>query len=746
MKIHILFKILILTLISTTSNAQFGFERYDSIPVNIGIDTLKMPWAGGLNYAQFSDFDFDFDGDLDLFVFDRSNNQIRVFLTESVNGNLEYVAAQDVRSSFPDDVRYRATMVDYDNDGRKDLWTYGIGGVKVYRNVGDATNGIQWELFKSLLYSDYDGSFANLYVSSSDIPAYEDIDLDGDIDVLTFHIGGERMEYHKNMSMENYGHADSLEFVLKNECWGKFTENANNDSIQLSSQNSYCNGGSGLGDIQKSGLHTGSTILALDYDNSGVFDLILGDVSYDDLSYLTNSGTLPNQDSPMISVDYNFPSNTTPVSMFLFPAAFFIDVDHDNVKDLIVGANAKGVSQNRKSVLYYKNIGTNALPNFIYQQDDFLQEEMIEVGVGSIPILFDYNGDDLEDLLVANFFRYKDTLAKESNITYYQNTGTTTEPNFTFVDDDWLNLSQSGLGLRMVPTFGDLDNDGDKDMIIGSEDGHIHFYPNNATGAQANFGPGQFNLTDNVGADITTFGYASPQLYDLNEDGLLDLIIGKRTGEIMYYQNVGTATAFSFQLITSNLGNVDVNTTSPEGYATPHFTSVDDTTYLFVGNINGHLYYYENIEDSIADGQSFTLINSSYAGINTGGYAAPYIVDIDNDGKLNLFLGGDLGGVWSYETNPLSTVSIFEEDKIDKFEFNLFPNPNSGEFTIKMKEFKNNLAYNILDFSGRTIQSSPIYGNTTTVSLSNIAAGIYFCQLKSKSGEIIAVKKVVISD
>lgn len=729
---------------TNTVVGQYGFERNDSTVVKIGIDTLNMAWGGGLNYAQFSDFDFDFDGDLDLFVFDRSNDQIRIFTQEIINGTPEYVAAHDVRNQFPDDVRYRATMVDYDNDGRKDLWTYGIGGVKVYRNVGDATNGIQWELFKSLLYSDYNGSFANLYVSSSDIPAYADIDEDGDIDVLTFHIGGERMEYHKNMSMENYGHADSLEFVLKNECWGKFTENANNDSIQLSSTNTYCNGGSGLGDIQKSGLHTGSSILAIDYDDSGVYDLILGDVSYDDLSFLTNSGSLPNQDSPMVSVDYNFPSNTTSASLFIFPAAFYLDVDFDGVKDLIVGANAKGVSQNRKSVLYYKNLGTDDLPNFIYQQDDFLQNEMIDAGVGSIPVLFDYNGDNLEDLIVANFFKYKDTLAKESNMIYYQNTGTATAPVFTFVDNDWENFSSSGLGLRMFPTFGDLDNDGDKDLIVGSEDGHVHFYENTATGTQAVFGAGQFNLTDNLGADITTFGYASPQLFDLNEDGLMDLIIGKRTGELMYYKNVGTPTVFSFELVTQNLGNVDVNTVSPEGYAVPHFVSHDDTTALFVGNINGNVYYYENIEDSLADGQSFTLVSSEYAGIDASGYAAPVISDFDNDGNFNLLLGTDLGGVWSYETDPESTVSIFEESDLDFFDFKVYPNPNSGQFTVELSHYTNSLNYTIMDFSGRIIESNKIMGTSTLVNIQNLSSGIYFCQISSSAGEVIGIKKVVL--
>ena len=58
---------------------QFEFNYLDSITVIDGPSELAMPWAGGLNYAQFSDIDYDFDGDMDLLVFDRSNNQLRIF-------------------------------------------------------------------------------------------------------------------------------------------------------------------------------------------------------------------------------------------------------------------------------------------------------------------------------------------------------------------------------------------------------------------------------------------------------------------------------------------------------------------------------------------------------------------------------------------------------------------------------------------------------------------------------------------
>ncbi len=731
--------------------SQFGFIYNDSIVVKFGGDTLALPWAGGFNHAQFSSFDFDFDGEEDLFIFDRSANQIRV-LQRKLDGagipRYEYV--HGVRDKFPEDVRYRAALVDYNNDGKPDLFTYGIGGVKVYRNTGNPTDGLQWELASNLLRTDYLGTNSNLYVSSIDIPAIVDVDNDGDQDILTFHLGGQRVEYHKNVSMENYGVPDSLEFVLMNECWGQFVEDESNNSVILYATDGPCGGGTSVPNPEKNLRHAGSCLLGLDLDQDDVMDLVLGDVAHTNLTALINSGTAPNQNSPMESADPSFPSNTTPVDLSVFPCSFYLDVDHDGVKDMVVGTNAAGVAQNKSSIAYYKNLGTNDAPNFSYVQNDFLQEEMIENGRGSIPVLVDLNGDGLKDLLVATNYRYKPILEKESRIMSFYNTGTNLNPVFTFVDDDWMGFSTSGLGLRVVPTFGDLDDDGDLDMMVGTETGHVHYYENTGGSGPMNFStPPVLQFQDNQGAIINVTGFSTPNLFDIDNDGLLDLVIGRRIGGMFYYRNIGSAAAASFELVTDNFGNVNLSTPlNPESYAVPQFIRHNDTLNLFVGNRSGTIHYYKDLESNLFDGGTFTQISAGYSGINTGGFSAPFITQLTEDSAYYMFVGGDLGGLWNFKADPFSapiiddTLSLLNWSK--ESEWTVFPNPSaSGKFTLAVDASSPEIFMEVTDLLGRVVSSrKPVFGEAV-IDLSNQHNGIYLVQLFSVSGNFLGSKKLI---
>jgi hypothetical protein len=731
-------------------NAQFIFDYYDSIKVIKGLDTIQQPWTGGINHTQVSTIDFDFDGEEDLFLFDRSSNKVTLFMKEFNGLDNYYKLELNAQSKFPNDLKYRVKLVDFNNDGKKDVFTYGFGGIKVYKNTGNPTDGLQWSLFKDPVSFDNGGILSSIYVSSDEIPAYVDVDNDGDIDILTFHSSIARVEWYKNLSIENYGNADSLDFVLQEACWGDFVESGSGNLIDLDSQQTPC------GSTNKSGIHKSNrtlrhaagTILALDMNDSGLKDAVIGDVGYNTLTLLINDGGPPSQNAFMISQDQNFPSNTTPVDISTFPAAFYEDVDHDGVKDLLVGTNANGASDNTESLWFYKNLGTNDNPNFSFVQKAFLQYEMIENGKASKPILVDVNNDGIQDLLVSNYFNYNDSGPNQTKTQYFINAGTNENPIFRLILSNWENFANNGLGLNASPTFGDLDDDGDLDMVVGYQSGELYFYENTGGTGSMNFSLLPTQLTDFNGDDIQVSGSASPQLFDLNNDNLLDLVIGQSQEGIHYYENTGVPNNYQFDLVTENLGNVQLTTPNYiQATSTPNFIRKNDTTFLFVGNRSGTVHLYDEIDGNIQDGDNFNLVSDNYLGIDVGEFSAPFVSRLGSSEDFLFLLGGDLGGLLAFKTTDSSSLSLNEESKPkSSVSIKIYPNPSeNGVFNLNVENSNEKLIYEVFEITGRKIIEKSEFSNNTIINISNSSKGIYVLLVWNKDHSIVSSNKLIVN-
>ena len=198
--------------------------------------------------------------------------------------------------------------------------------------------------------------------------------------------------------------------------------------------------------------------------------------------------------------------------------------------------------------------------------------------------------------------------ANDGNIYYLKNTGTASVPAFAASQTNPFNLTD--IGAESVPTFADIDNDGDLDAFVGANDGNINYFENTGTASVPTFAASQtnpFNLTD-VG------GYSHPTFADLDDDGDLDAFVGASDGNINYFENQPVTPNTPPTITSSNTASVAENNTDA---ITVQATDPDG----------------DNITYSISGGEDESLFSiDADTGVVTFIAAPDFESPVDNDG------------------------------------------------------------------------------------------------------------------
>jgi hypothetical protein len=356
----------------------------------------------------------------------------------------------------------------------------------------------------------------------------------------------------------------------------------------------------------------------------------------------------------------------------------------------------------------------------------FLQNEMLDWGSHASPSVVDYNNDGLMDLVIGCSSSGGEL--NQPRLILLENIGTVSEPAFQIVNNDWLELSSTFSSSNPSPTFGDFDNDGDDDLVVGFFNGSLHYFENESGWTYTGIIP-TTNGINNVGNSAT------PSIRDIDNDGKLDLVAGEEEGNLNYFRNSGNSSGPLFTLENDQLGGINTTITPPyfEGQSAPFFYEFENEKYLAVGSKSGKIFQYQvgNASEEWAEIEQGFEIYSSFNASPSGLSTKPVVVNLNNDGIPEVITGLITGGLEFFLGDGF--LSIESRQNSEDSGIRMFPNPSEGELTIELDD--NESAFQrlfIYSLDGRTVFQSNVL--LSTYDISRLLPGAYIVSIELSSG------------
>ncbi len=406
---------------------------------------------------------------------------------------------------------------------------------------------------------------------------------------------------------------------------------------------------------------------SVDLDNDGDYDIVVGDYSgY--IRIFLNEGTAT---APAFTDFYALDDLENKISIGYKSAPVLADLNADGNLDLIVPIHDGSTDRIHYFVGNGGTVGSSTNPLLFTEQigpwnpvtkagNPFDAFDTFSVGDDMTLTFVNFDQDADLDVVIGHSYS---NIGDNTQIHYFENAGNSV---FDVASPQLLSTSIDIEGndyYRATPQFADIDGDGNDDLIFGNDNGVMHFFKGDGAN-NFNEQTGTWDPVLKTGNPFDAFpGYlaeTAPSFIDLDSDGDLDLVLGfggsyKYSGPqvLAYLENQGNA-VFEIQEDLSN----PFDGTDLGSNAVPFFVDADDNGDLdvIIGgkynpgeyNATSRVVFLKNTGDAFkeaseAENPFFSIIAEASDG------TAPNAVNLDGDPDLEVVAGSNFNGVQYFD-------------------------------------------------------------------------------------------------